>query len=243
MLRSFHGLGYDCQWQVLNSKDFGVPQNRERVFVVGHLRGTPRPQVFPLAQDGAAGPAAPTPATKHRQSRADGGYLRQVSPKGASQCYRVYDPKGVSTTLNVSGGAPGGMTGLYRIRGLRIRRLTPLECERLQGFPDKWTEGVSDAQRYRCLGNAVTVNVVGKIIGALFPPNGGRKGRRKHMAKREFTAAEVMEHSMGVCLACWSVVSGGVEPDAKEYECETCGEHKVYGLEEALLMGKILVEE
>ena len=42
----------------------------------------------------------------------------------------------------------------------RIRRLTPVECERLQGFPDGWTEGISDTQRYKCLGNAVTVNVI-----------------------------------------------------------------------------------
>lgn len=45
----------------------------------------------------------------------------------------------------------------------RIRRLTPIECERLQGFPDNWTEGVSDTQRYRQLGNAVTVNVIEAI--------------------------------------------------------------------------------
>ena len=45
-----------------------------------------------------------------------------------------------------------------------IRRLTPTECERLQGFPDGWTEGVSDTQRYKCLGNAVTVNVVREIM-------------------------------------------------------------------------------
>lgn len=44
-----------------------------------------------------------------------------------------------------------------------IRRLTPLECERLQGFPDGWTAGVSDTQRYRCLGNAVSVPVVRAI--------------------------------------------------------------------------------
>ncbi len=44
--------------------------------------------------------------------------------------------------------------------GIKIRRLTPLECERLQGFPDNWTEGVSDTQRYKQIGNAVTVPVV-----------------------------------------------------------------------------------
>ena len=49
----------------------------------------------------------------------------------------------------------------------RIRRLTPTECERLQGFPDGWTEGISDTQRYKCLGNAVTVNVVYEIAKRL----------------------------------------------------------------------------
>ena len=48
-----------------------------------------------------------------------------------------------------------------------IRRLTPLECERLQGFPDGWTEGISDTQRYKCLGNAVTTNVVCEIARRL----------------------------------------------------------------------------
>lgn len=46
----------------------------------------------------------------------------------------------------------------------RIRRLTPKECERLQGFPDGWTSGISDSQRYKCLGNAVTVNVIERIM-------------------------------------------------------------------------------
>jgi len=46
----------------------------------------------------------------------------------------------------------------------RIRRLTPKECERLQGFPDGWTKGVSDTQRYKCMGNAVSVPVI-KAMG------------------------------------------------------------------------------
>lgn len=51
---------------------------------------------------------------------------------------------------------------------MKIRRLTPTECERLQGFPDGWTEGISDTQRYKCLGNAVTTNVVSWIGKQLF---------------------------------------------------------------------------
>lgn len=55
----------------------------------------------------------------------------------------------------------------HTLQGARIRRLTPIECERLQGFPDGWTEGVSDTQRYKTLGNAVTVNVIRDIMARL----------------------------------------------------------------------------
>ena len=51
--------------------------------------------------------------------------------------------------------------------GMRIRRLTPTECERLQGFPDGWTEGLSDTQRYKTLGNAVTTTVVKAVMERL----------------------------------------------------------------------------
>ena len=55
--------------------------------------------------------------------------------------------------------------GIYD--GAKIRRLTPVECERLQGFSDNWTEGISDTQRYKCCGNAVTVNVIRDIMERL----------------------------------------------------------------------------
>ena len=55
----------------------------------------------------------------------------------------------------------------WTFENMRIRRLTPTECERLQGFPDGWTEGISDTQRYKCLGNAVTVNVIQAIMEGL----------------------------------------------------------------------------
>ena len=60
------------------------------------------------------------------------------------------------------------------MRDFRIRRLTPVECERLQGFPDDWTkygkdgELISDTQRYKCCGNAVTTNVITAIINEMF---------------------------------------------------------------------------
>lgn len=57
------------------------------------------------------------------------------------------------------GKAEGGSIG--------VRRLTPLECERLMDFPDHWTEGLSDSARYRALGNAVVVSVVGWIARRL----------------------------------------------------------------------------
>ena len=69
--------------------------------------------------------------------------LQQITSRDNRSIPREYCP-----TLNQAGQM---MTG--------VRRLTPTECERLQGFPDGWTEGLSDSARYRCLGNAVTVNV------------------------------------------------------------------------------------
>ena len=313
VLEVFTDLGYDCEWELLNSKNFGVPQNRERVYIVGHLRGTSRPKVFPVRREG---------------DQATGEISLKEITKDVAQAQRVYDTDGTSVNLKAEGGGDGGKTGLYQVevpeatkkgyttaeegdsinlayidsktrrgrvgkkvaqtldqgtqytiqtgvvknrgeikernqstcidanywKGLdnhgertgvleepyaiqqsdirhsgtlkkrkitgtltgqnkqgdtetnvvgnfkplqpdgigrairkggkdtptnkhnwnlvqaktRIRRLTPRECERLQGFPDGWTEGLSDTQRYKCMGNAVTTNVVTAIAKRLF---------------------------------------------------------------------------
>lgn len=57
-----------------------------------------------------------------------------------------------------------------RERESKIRRLTPIECERLQGFPDNWTQGIAETQRYKALGNAVSVPIVKMIIEKLYHP-------------------------------------------------------------------------
>lgn len=85
-----------------------------------------------------------------------------------SQGHRVYSVQGKSITLSANTGGQGGGTGLYKIDlpdgDYIIRKLSPVECERLQTLPDGYTEGVSDHQRYRQLGNGWTVDVVAHIL-------------------------------------------------------------------------------
>jgi len=234
ILDTLCGLGYGVEWQVLNSKDFGVPQNRRRVYIVGYLDRECAGKVFPIRGANA----------KTLIQLVDGG-----------QDSRVYDTHGLAKTLLANSGGTGGKTGLYAVgynrrdgirgeidiayalnasnhRGLnrgqtqnavvsgtflikeattrgykkastgdsvslgftgrntrrgrvgigfahtldtggsqgvvtlngRIRRLTPRECFRLQGFADeqidRLLENSSDTQAYKQAGNAVTVNVV-----------------------------------------------------------------------------------
>jgi DNA (cytosine-5)-methyltransferase 3A len=87
-----------------------------------------------------------------------GGGLYRVS-----QANRIYGTDEKSVCLSSNGGGLGAKTGLYKMNDI-VRRLTPVECERLQGLPDKYTEGVSDTQRYKCLGNAFNVDVIKHIL-------------------------------------------------------------------------------
>lgn len=230
-------LGYDLQWQVLNSKNFGVPQNRERVFIIGNLRGEPRPEVFPVAEsneqtysdikiagstnnsgrgerarvynvEGGVSALTATDYKQPKQIKVVGTLESDGWEKRHEQTRRVHGIDGISPTIPT--GMGGGVMTKVAIPvltpdraekrqngrrfkedgdpsftltgqdkhgvsdGVKIRRLTPLECERLQGFPDGWTEGVSDTQRYKCLGNAVTVNVVEYIASKLLSSLGDK---------------------------------------------------------------------
>ena len=154
-------LGYDLQWQVLNSKNFGVPQNRERVFIVGHIRGEPRPKVFPIR-----GTNKEIDKTEQLSEQISNTLRTNYSNGHSNETYILADKSDSQKGRD----KPNDTNTIRRTPytdGMRIRRLTPTECERLQGFPDGWTEGVSDTQRYKCLGNAVTVNVVYEIAKRL----------------------------------------------------------------------------
>ncbi len=147
---------------MLNSKNFGVPQNRERVFIIGHLRGTSRPEVFPVRYESSENFA--------KSSTKMNGWLRQVSKYQGDYLHHENE---ICSTLSAFGGNNLKGIGLQQ-NDLKIRRLTPVECERLQGFPDGWTEGISDTQRYKCLGNAVTVNVIEAIMERIIRDNNNR---------------------------------------------------------------------
>ena len=83
-----------------------------------------------------------------------------------SQGNRVYSTEGKSVTLSANGGGLGAKTGLYEMN-TKIRKLTPIECERLQSLPDNYTEGIAMTNRYKCLGNAFNVEVVSHILKKL----------------------------------------------------------------------------
>lgn len=91
--------------------------------------------------------------------------------KSKGQANRVYSVKGKSVCLQSQSGGGGAKTGLYKIDlpdgDYLVRKLYPIEAERLQTLPDNYTEGISDTQRYKCIGNGWTVDVIAHILSFL----------------------------------------------------------------------------
>ena len=202
IIQAFANIGgYRLEWQLLNTKWF-LPQNRERVYLVGCLGKGSGQQIFPITK------------SSRKINDAQETRLKQIGTIGKdSEATRVYNTNCARTIKD--GGGLGAKTGLYMVKtnnnkgyaiaqrgdsinysvpssktrngrvgkGIAttldthcnqavvqtqniIRRLTPKECERLQGFPDDWTKTgkelgtISDTQRYKMCGNAVTVDVV-----------------------------------------------------------------------------------
>ena len=249
MLRAFDELGYDVEWQVLNSKNFGVPQNRERVFIIGHLRGERTRRIFPISgkneQSDTESKIKVIGNTKNPNGTSHGSKSRVYDSNGLMATLTATDyhePKQVAIPVltpnrvekrqngrrfktngepmftltaqdqhgillqdkklkireattkgyaearigdsvniaNINSKTKRGRVGNQIANTLlaserqgvvgsdyRIRRLTPRECWRLQGFPDsafdKAQAVTSNSQLYKQAGNSVTVNVIAEI--------------------------------------------------------------------------------
>lgn len=246
ILKILDELRYDAEWQVLNSKNFGVPQNRERVFIVGHLRRERTYRVFPIGrkdkgintngeinQVGNIGKSynfggnpqvtrvydingiSPTLNTMQRGGREPKILVREATKQGYavadvgdsinfshpnSKTRRGRVGKNIANTLLTSdeqcvvlpqiiqrphGFNKGGVHNIaptltkssyqennfLKTEGVSIRKLTPRECWRLQGFPDELFDKAqavnSNSQLYKQAGNSVTVNVIKEIAKRL----------------------------------------------------------------------------
>ena len=146
ILKTMDEFWYDAEWQCINGRRF-LPQNRKRLFIVGRLRRVPTRQVLPIAGDG------------------EDAQDPQGEAKGEGERLRDNDVCGT-----IAASYWRGQTPLIEESGGRLRMLSCTEVERLQGFPDGWTEYGADGERvartnrYACLGNAVMVPVA-KFLG------------------------------------------------------------------------------
>ena len=165
-------------------------------FAKRHLRGTSRPEVFPFGNSDGEDTQSTQNESIQEQELCTSERVEEVQINNTSMVGPRITQKGYSGTLDGSSGQgirvyqdttrnnpkQNGKgwkhDEMYTLDTLsknkiaiqedsKIRRLTPKECERLQGFPDDWTDEVSDTQRYKQCGNAVTVNVVREIIKKL----------------------------------------------------------------------------
>ena len=146
IIQAFANIGgYRLELQLLNTS-WILPQNRERIYLIGHLAGRSIPGVFPIGE---------------------------VTKDSCKKTRNIYD---YSRTI-LRGYKNSSSTGSFiRTKNNKIRYLTEIECERLQGFPDNWTQygdyndtikPIACTQRYKLIGNAVTVDIVELIAKRL----------------------------------------------------------------------------
>lgn len=175
--------GYTVNYKILNAAEFGVPQSRKRVFIIARRDKVnytfPTPPNIPCCVADLLEPKVDAKyfLTKkaldgikaHKSFKSCVKYMtphRVATVDKGGQGNRVYSIKHTTPTLSALGGGKGAKTGLYAVES-GIRRLTPRECARLQGFPEEFILVGSNAQLYKQFGNSVCVTVVKAIIDQL----------------------------------------------------------------------------
>ena len=197
IIQAFANIGdYRLEWQLLNTS-WVLPQNRERIYLIGHLAGRSEPGVFPIEENDFSF----TKEKKYQFRPELSGALKANGNMNTDDTYIIPRKAKALTGGGHSGGLYSDMTIIKQLaRGKNkgadlticptissnafqennlldgIRRLTEIECERLQGFSDNWTQygnykntikRISRTRRYKLIGNAVTVDIVELIAKRL----------------------------------------------------------------------------
>ncbi len=169
ILNTLHQLGYDAEWQCINAKYF-LPQQRDRVFLIGYLREKCRTEILPILNSNEMVEYQPEKQQeKQCVNCIDANYWKGIDKHGQRTAVMVLTGhttanikqrvqyRNSTWTLDTTGNKQAIVD-----ENTKLRRLTPLECERLMGFPDNWTNvnNLSDTRRYKMLGNSIVVPII-----------------------------------------------------------------------------------
>lgn len=187
--RTIHELGYDFYDEVLNASDFGLAQNRERIYMIcirrdGRISEFKFPSVTNkevcIADIALADQEVKQYVIDRKDIELDKEKIAKLQTEAKTynnpirvgtinkggQGERIYSELGHAVTLSAYGGGPGSKTGCYYIHN-KVRKLAPRECARLQGFPDTFKITVSDGQAWKQFGNTIPITVVQHIIKSI----------------------------------------------------------------------------
>jgi DNA (cytosine-5)-methyltransferase 1 len=178
------GLGYDFYYKVLNAMDYGIPQKRERIYMVCFRKDLKVndfcfPEAFKLETfvEDLLIDENKIPASLY-VDRKDMHYsqneikenlnktIRIGTVNKGGQGERIYSTKGIAITLSANGGGVFAKTGGYLVNG-KPRRLHPRECARLMGYPDTYKMSKKNNQAYKQFGNSVVIDVLQYIVGSI----------------------------------------------------------------------------
>ena len=187
IIKTLEELEYNVFTKVFNASNFGLPQNRERIYIVAFSNSInskkfkfPNPTNENVCLENVL---ERNPTNAKVIQRQDINIYKNYSPSNSlfgetevlnkpiqigkvnkgGQGERIYHPLGHCITLSAYGGGVGSKTGLYLVGG-KIRKLSPRECARVQGFPDDFKINNIDSQAYKQFGNSVSINVLQNIV-------------------------------------------------------------------------------
>lgn len=186
--KTLEDFGYNVFYKVLNASDYGLPQNRKRIFIICFRNDLkindfefPGPTDIKISLNDVL--IKDEKNTKYIIDRPDIYFdekkiestkmisklnkpIRIGTINKGGQGERIYSVKGHAITLSAYGGGAGAKTGAYLIDN-QVRKLTPRECARIQGFPDSFIIPVTDGQAWKQFGNSIPINILRSILNKI----------------------------------------------------------------------------